>query len=473
MKPKRILWIVLPVFAALLLLASPVMAADNCPVDECMPWPEALTKMATIAAKNMSLGMLKTVAAGAWLLDKIAIYLFDLIVNGSIWTSIQEGILSALASFMPGVLEDLIGGTDGLFYIALMIAGVSMTIPFVQTRLVNPGQAILWAAILVVLFVSGTAGYDLIGGIEGLRVNIMERIATAGDGSDITAIVTGPMMARSGDLSLEFDLLLKLPQSFEDEYFLEPQGYKTVRTVFIEIADRYPGSTDTEMETDDSLETRRAQAIPGVVLALLSLVGGYAALIFALVYAFLMTASLGLIIFLFAALPMGFFEFGRNVVAGIFNKYMQIVILSIGVSIFVGIISQALSFIPTSGRTVGAALEYVALLIPVLGIQTMFLKWSFAAMMSSKEVFGQTMNAAFQAGRDYRRPGMLRQAGASTLRTLGTAAAWAGGGGGIAVSLASHAAAGLLAPSAPHGAQPRGDVFSEMQKGEFQGGIQS
>jgi len=464
---KRTILSVLMVILISLLLVSPVAAGgqqdDTCPVDECMAWPEALVKMFTIAMKNISLGMLKTVAAVAWLLDKAAVYIFDLIINGSIWAQLQEGILSSLAAFMPGVLEELIGGKDGLLYIALMLAGVSMTIPFVNTRLVNPGQAILWAVILMALFISGSAGYDLIGAVEGLRVGIMERIISAGGESDVTAIVTGPMMASSGDLAM--DPLFELPASFEDEYFLPPQGNKTVRIVFIETALGYDAVADADMETDASLEVRRERAVPGLVIALLSLVGGYSALIFALVFALLMTASLGLIIFLFAAMPMGLFEFGRTVVAGIFNKYIQIVTLSIGASIFVGIVSQALSMINTSAATVGQALEYAALLMPVIGIQHMFLKWAFQAMMSSKDVFGQTMRTVFDS-RGARMPGIIRQGSTAALRSLGTVAPFViPGVGGIAASVASHLAAGAMGSE-----QPRGDVFREMQKGEFRGG---
>ncbi len=461
-----LLALIVGLFIWLALPPSALAQADDCPVDLCIAWPEALSKMFAVALQNAKLDLMKAIASTVWLIDRMVLTLFDLLVQGDLWLRLQEGILSSLEAFMPGVLQDLIGGADGLLYIALMIAGVMMTIPFANTRLVNPGQAILWAAIVLTLFVGGSAGYDLIGAVEGLRTDIMERIIGAGgDADDVHVIVTGPMQASNGDLG--FEPLFALPEDFESEYFLPPQQYITVRTVFVELPLTHAGVADFQMETEASLQSRRDRAIPGVVLALLSLVGAYSACIFALVFALLMTASLGLIIFLFAALPMGLFEFGRTVVAGIFNKYLQIVTLSIGVAIFTGIVSYVLNTIPTTANTVSDALEYVALLMPVIGIQHMFLGWAWQAMMSSREIFSRTMSAVFATGG--LRPGLLRQGVATTMRTMGMVAPLAlPGVSGIAAGVASNILAGRLLPDAP--APPRGDVFAEMQK-NFGGGV--
>lgn len=465
---KEVIYSIAVALVLVAMAVSPALAAsqadEDCPVDECMPWTEALTKMGTVAMKNLSLGVLKTTAQVAWMLDKAALYIFDLVIHGEIWESLRGGVLDALASFMPDVLQDLIGGVDGLLYIALMIAGVSMTIPFVQNRLVNPGQAILWALVLLAVFGPGAMGYDLIGAVERLRVGMMERIISAGGEGDFDAIVTGPMQASGDDLALI--PLLALPESFESEYFLEPQGYQTVRTVFVEgsIPISFQAVSDVEIETDDSLEMRRNRAIPGVFIALLSLLGGYAALLFALIFALLMTASLALIIFLFAALPMGLFEFGRTVVAGIFDKYIQIVILSIGAAIFTAVVAQTISLIPTSAATIGDALKQVAILMPILGVEHMFVKWAYQAMMDSRSVFGRSMRAVFSSA-GTRPPGALQRGAASTLRTLGTAAAFTmGGPAGVAASLAANVAANVVTPGSRQ-TQGRGDVFREMQKG--------
>lgn len=476
---KRIWITAVFVVTAAVLATSPVLAAahqdETCPVDECMGWPEALTKMITVAVRNMNLGILKTVAQMAWLLDKMALFVFDLIVHGSIWDTLQEGVLSSLKSFMPDVLADLLGGEDGLLYVALMVAGITMTIPSLKNRLVDPGKAVLWAAVILGVFGPGAMGYDLIGAVEGLRVGVMERIINAGGEGDVAEIVTGPMMAREADRDMAGNPLLHLPEPFEDEYFLDPQGYATVRTVFIEGPMGYDAVTDMEIETDDSLAKRKERAIPGVFIALTSLVGGYAAFLFALIFALLMTGSLGLVIFLFAALPMGLFEFGRTVVAGIFDKYLQIVILSIGAAIFTGIVAMTVHVIPTTAATITDVLVQLAILMPILGIEHMFVKWSFEAMMDSRNVFRRTMRAAFSG--PSAPPGALQRGAASTLRTLGSAAAFTIPGlGGIAASLASNVAANSLSggggagPQSPQPQPERGDVFQEMQDMNNMGG---
>ena len=476
MKFRFLLWVTLLALVISALIVSPVFAAGDvpdCPVDECVSWPEAMVRMGVAAARSLGFGMVHTLTALIWLLDKVAMYIFDLIVNGGIWISIQDAMLSALSGFMPGVLGDLIGGEDGLFYLALMVAGVGMTIPFFKTRLVDPAHAVIWAVIILVLFVSGSAGYDVIGAVEGLRVEIMERIISSGNEADLNTIVTGPF--GGGNLSLNNDTLLHLPESFSETYFPPAQGHITIRSVFIEIPMGLDAVADFELETKASLDARRDLAFVGLSLAMLSLVGAYSAFLFALIFAFLVTASLGLIIFLFAALPMGFFEFGRTVVAGIFNKYMEIVILSIGASIFVSIVVLALDLVTTSSSDIKQILEGVALMLPVIGVQHMFLGWAFSAMMSSKDVFRNSMQASFAPRGGH--PGLLSQATSAGMRTLGTVAPFViPGAGGLVTSFMSNMVAGNMAAKQhvnAETAQARGDVFREMQKANSSGGTQA
>lgn len=474
MKSRPLYWITLLALVLTLLIPSPAFAAGDvpdCPVDECVSWPEAMVRMGVAAARNLGFGAIRILTSLIWLMDKVALYLFELIVNGGIWISVQDALLQALSSFMPGVLGDLIGGEDGLFYIALMIAGVGMTIPFFRTRMVDPAHAVIWAVILMVLFVSGSAGYDVIGALEGLRVEIMDRILAAGNDADLSTIVTGPF--GGGDLTLNNDTLLHLPEGFAEEYFPPAQSTITLRSVFIEIPLGLDAIADFDLETDESLDARRDLAFIALSLAMLSLVGAYSALLFALIFAFLVTASLGLIIFLFASLPMGFFEFGRTVVAGILNKYIEIFILSIGASIFVSIVVLAIDMVTTSSADIKQILEGVALLLPVIGVEHMFLGWAFTAMMSSKDVFRNSMQASFapRGGR----PGFISQATQAGLRTAGMVAPFMiPGAGGVATSFVSNMMAGNMAAKQSvnaETAQTRGDVFREMQKPDYQGGM--
>ena len=253
-KMKRFLLLTAVVLMMAFFITSPVKAANRyddgtCEVDVCMGWPEAVTAMVTVAVRNMGLGILKTVAGVAWLLDKAALFIFDLVVHGAIWKALRAGLLDSLAAFMPDVLTDLIGGPEGLLYIALLVAGISMTVPSLNSRLVNPGRAILWAAVVMAVFGSGALGYDLIGLVEELRSNTMERIINAGSEGDITSLVTGPMLANEDDILLTNKSLLELPDAFEDFYFLKPQGYLTVRTIFFEGPASYDAVADMGKRT--------------------------------------------------------------------------------------------------------------------------------------------------------------------------------------------------------------------------------
>ncbi|OQX64910.1 MAG: hypothetical protein B5M51_02260 [Anaerolinea sp. 4484_236] len=480
---KRFVIAFISVLAIAMMVTSPVAASpmrvsdhlgggDSCDgADMCISFAEALTLSFNASVKNMLLSIQKAVASVAWLLDKAALEIFYMTIYGDVWGSLRTGILGSFAAIMPNVLTGLLIGDKGLLYIALGIAGVSMTIPFANTRLVDPGQAILWTVMLIAIFGAGTMGYDLIGGIEEVRVGMMTKII-GGEygneggirGQDIRTIVTAPMLATVSETSLSTNSpLLQLPEEFEDEYFIGPQGYMTVRTVFFEGPASVDAVSDMKIETSASLETREAKATPGMVIALLSLLGGYVAFLFAIIFALLMTASLGLIIFLFASLPLGLFEFGKSVVAGIFDKYIQIVILSLGAAIFTAIVSASVNVISDVSLAtghIGDALKRVAVLMPILGVQHMFIKWAFESMMDSRNVFKRTMSTVFSSGKQP--PGMLRQRAAGVARTVGTAATLLVPGiGGIAFGMAANKTAGILEGQESGGIR-RGDVFRQI-----------
>ena len=478
---KRFAIVFISLLAIALLVTSPAAAAhaagggDSCEgADLCISFAEALTLSLHASLGNMGISIYKAIASVAWLLDRVALKIFELTVYGGVWDTLRTGILDSFAGIMPDILRGvLIGDGEGLLYIALMLAGISMTIPFANTRLVNPGQAVLWTVILLAVFGPSAMGYDLIGGIEKVRVGMMTKIIDGAYGNeggvrsqDLSALVTAPMLASASETALSpSDTLLQLPGEFESQYFIGPQGYMTVRTIFFEGPAGADAVSDMQVETEASIEERKARALPGTVIALLSLLGGYVALLFAITFALLMTASLGLIIFLFASLPLGLFEFGKSVVAGIFDKYIQIVILSLGVAIFTAVVAASVNVITDTSLTtghVGDALRRVAVLLPILGVQHMFIKWAFEAMMDSRKVFNRSMKTVFSSGKQP--PGMLRKATAGTLRTAGTVATLAMPGvAGIAVGLAANKAAGVVGGGQAQGSGVgRGDVFRQM-----------
>jgi hypothetical protein len=459
MNQTKVVSLTLILFIFTFVLVSSASAAGLSDCDDCIAWPEAFAKLLTIAVQNMSLSMVKTLSGIAWFFDKAAIFVFDLVVNEGLWGELRDSLLTNLSAFMPDVLEDLIGGSNGLLYVAIMLAGVTMTLPFLGTsKLVRLDQVILWGILVTTLFIGGSTGYDLIGAFEDLRMSMMEVIMTGRD-NRIESIVTGPMMADSGDMVLAD--AFKLPDDFEDEYFPPAQSYETVKIVLFEAG--LSAVAEAEMETDASLEHRKEMAAPGIAIALLSTIGGYVALIFALIFAMLTTAALGLIIFLMASLPMGFFEFGRTIMAGILQKYLQIVVLSLGSAIFVGLITHILGVL-NSVSSIATVLRYAAIMLPVVGVQHMFLRWAFEAMMSTKDVFGQTMQSVFSVRGASRPATMKTMVGAGLAAASSAALLGLPGGSGKVASIALNALSGAVSSRISGAQTPRGNVFAEMAK---------
>ena len=193
---------ILLVFLIITLVCVFPTSAQAAECENCVAWPEAFARLLTIAIQNLFLGALKTLVGVLWFFDKAAVYVFDLVIVDGLWDDLRTSLLSSLANLMPGILQNLVGGSSGLLYIAIMLAGITMTLPFLNaSRLVRLDQVILWTIVMITLFISGTAGYDLIGAFENLRTSMMQTVMSGQD-NDIHAMVTKPMLAGSGDLEL-------------------------------------------------------------------------------------------------------------------------------------------------------------------------------------------------------------------------------------------------------------------------------
>ncbi len=459
------------VVSILAAVVTPALAAGNtdCEVDLCLPFTEALVLSIKFFVRDRMIAFAKGVTKIIWLIDRIAAHAFELAIHENIWMGLLDGVVDTLRGMMPGVLKDLIGGGNGLLYVALMIAGITMTIPMasMQSRLVNPGQAILFAAIILVVFgggIAGNDGYDLIAALEQFRMTIIETVISAGDEGNPSAIFTNFFDAGRADLSL--DPLFVLPEGFEARYFPKPGEFITIRTVFIETPiNLNTGIADFQMESEASMAHRESLAPLGVAVAMMSLTGGVVALLIALTFAFLATAALGLIVFFFAALPMGLFEFGKPILFRIFEAYLRVFVLSIGAAIFVGLIAAAAEQVGASDDF-GELVQMALFMVPFIGVLTAFVKWSFGTLLATGSIFQRSVAAVFAMDAS---PGLVRQAVGATLRTAGTMAPLAMPGvGGFAAGIASNLLAGRLAADTPDRPR-RGDVFAEMRKND--GGV--
>lgn len=315
----------------LLLLAAPLLLGAAPPRQE--PEPNALADWMAAQWNELIIEAMKALATLCWFLEKAAAGITRFLTNEDMWDLIITTTLGSLAGFMPDVLNNLVLGSSGMFYLALMLAGIFMIIPNVSTaRLVESSRVMVWGVILSSLFILGTMGYDLIGYAEDIRAYAAGAvIAEASGGDDLDSLVAVPMRATEGDLG---DYGFTLPEAFEAEFFPEPTEFEE-RTVFNLGGSFLTWEWRILVESQASQEYRRDQAETGLAIAGLTLVAGWALLLLGLIFATLTAAALVLIIFFVVALPLGFFEFGAGILAGIVKQYFYlfaVTLLAVGLA---------------------------------------------------------------------------------------------------------------------------------------------
>jgi len=311
---------------------------------------------------DMVVAVQKGFAEIVWFFARFALATYQQVSNGAI-VQIKEGFFETLAQLMPSILKDIVLGTNGLFYVALVLAGLLMIVPMVGYghRLVKPERVLIWGVLLSVLFILGTRGYDLIGYIEGLRVWMMNTVVKAGV-TELDFLVTEPMLAANNETELTLDF--SLPVEFEQTYY-PPRQTQTYRVV---IAGFGTDLKDVGVETEGSRQIRLDAAASGTVMAAYAAVGAYIIFLFALLRALLDLAAMITILFFFAGLPLGFFEFGSQVLGDTLMRYVQLVVLSLAMAIFIALSGSILARI-RPGRDlaqIGIALVFMLVFILLL-----------------------------------------------------------------------------------------------------------
>ena len=392
-------------------LATPVRAAapgdepDYCSggggtgidLSRCYSTSELIEYLMRWGITELGTGAAHSFDAAIWLLDRLCAGFFDLTVNSPILLDVKDGFLGAIAALMPNILRQMVIGPTGLFYIAVALSGILMTIPLwtENSKLVRPERAIAWGVVLAALFIGGGGmGYDLVNGIETLRSEIIQQVMNGT--VNATSVVTAPMSA--GSVSINSDTAWSLPNNFDAQYF--PEAERQVVTVYIfePGVPLFGGSTgNTKVETDESMQARQLAAGQSLIWALISIVGAVMLLLAALTFALLSVAAMLLILFLFAALPLGFFEFGTTILTTIIGKYLNVVMLSLAMAIFMRWVTDGLSFIGGLSDIVGA-IQYLLILVIMIYALSIISGSAFRLLTESGQVFGQSMQAIFGAG---------------------------------------------------------------------------
>jgi hypothetical protein len=407
--------------------------------DRCIGVGEALGNLLDGFAMGVSLGMLKGMTQVAWLLDRGAAFIFSKSVIDNTWIlNIRSEMLQQFAAIMPGLLRDIVLGNNGILYMAVALAGVLMTLPMLGAgeRLVKIDRVLSWGVILIALFISGTFGYDLIGGIENLRQGIMNRIVS-GTHLPTDKLILQPMRAGAGDLGFNDGNLMALPPGFESLYFPESEKME----ISIQAIESGVTFGNAWIETEQSRQSRPSKAWQGLFYAGISVMGAYLMFIFSITYILLTFAALVLIVFLFASLPLGFFEFGNIFLMNILERYIQIVVFSFALAIFARWFSSGLGFV-MDVNTVENSFLWLVMLIILIVILHVFLNGSIKLLTQSAQTFGSNLGGLFGG------PGVGALAKNATRSTIGNLGGVIATGVGLAGLMAARPEAAILAGAA-------------------------
>ncbi len=447
--------------------AAPV--GESCAPPECVNVVDALLRGSRQMWIQAQISLAHATVRFIWWLARLGWRIFRSVVQDDLWRALREGLLRTLSGLMPEVLRDLVFGSRasaGLMYLALLLAGLALTVPMLAgaRRLARADQVILWGVILLTLFVSSTMGYDLIGAVEGLRVGMMQRILEAGGadtGRSVVSFITVPMRATVDEAEQGLDEWA-LPETFEMLYFPEPRT-QTVRVLWAE-SPLFDGAWEVEFETSDSQEERLSLARTAMMIAFLLFVPIYLLLVFVLVFGLLSMAALALIVFLTAALPLGFFEFGKIVLARLLQKYVEIVVLSLGAALFVSLVGRLVDSIAVSEGGLSEMVQGYVVMLPLAVVVSSFVPMAMNALTGSVGAMRASVRAAFlpmsASGAPGATGGLMREAAGAALGAMGVRMAMGASGPAGVVAGAAVGAAGRRAARRT----PRGDVFAQTAR---------
>jgi len=426
--------------------------------DRCWSFMQWLDNWGKGTASNIAVGLMKGVALVLWLFDRAAVFVFNKSLPDNGWLlDIRTQMLNLFASMMPSLINETAFGANGVMYVALSLSGLLMIVPVWGTgaRFVRAEKVMVWGVVLSLLFVAGSFGYDFIGAVEGFRQGMVSSVAL-GATLPVDKLVLQPMLAGDGDLGFGSSLLT-LPSVFDSAYFPAPQ------TTEVTIAEGGAlGLGNANVELPEDLQRRWDVAGSGVFYAFISAMGGWLLLVSGFAYIVLSFAALMLVVFLFAALPLGFFDVGGLVLSNILSRYFQIIVQSLGLAFFLRWLSSGLGYI-VEVNTVSNALIWGVVLAVMILIAHVFLNGAVRILLDSGKVFNSVVSSA---GANFGGPSVTGRATAAVRQgassAFGAAASTAG--------LVSGAAMMMGRPEVAMAAQMVGAGAQSLSSATGQGG---
>jgi hypothetical protein len=393
---KRRMLVALLLLAAFLPLraeAAAAVSANYCaPVyvaERCISLFAYLDNVVMRLFVGLGVGLAQGVATLFWVWDRVAATVFEYTVSDPSWLeNVRLQMLRALGQVMPGLLRRMAFSPQGLMYIALALAGIFMIAPLAaaQQRFVRAERVLIWGALLSALFVSGSFGYDFIGALENFRQGIVREILS-GTHMPTDRLILQPMMAGSGDLAIAEANFTTLPPTFAAIYFPQAQMME------VTIAEGgFLGLGNALIEAPQQMNERVGKAWLGVFMALVSAFGAALLFLVGLTYVLLSFAALALIIFLMAALPLGFFEIGGAILWQIAGRYVNIFIQAVALAVFLRLLGDWLGFL-LDVNSVWRAILWLVVMVILLYIVSTFLNGALRQLMQTGGVVRSTAQA--------------------------------------------------------------------------------
>ena len=481
--PKKKVIFLFLVVAGLFFIVPLAYAAEGLAENYCFPvavngrcWGamQVIENYAMRFFNGAKIETMKIISTVIWLLDRAAAFVYSKSIPDNAWLlNIRSQMMGLFSGIMPNLLRQAAFGGNGLMYVALSLAGLLMMIPFwgMGARFVRTERVIIWGVLLMALFVGGTFGYDFIGAVEGFRQDMVEGIVgQGGDAMPLDRLLLQPMRAGDGDLG--FDEALTLPPVFESSYFPAPELSEVTISAGGGIGF---GLGNALVELAEDIEERASKAGWGVFYAFISLLGAWLLVVLGMAYIVLAFTALVLILFLFAALPLGFFEFGGMLLNDILMRYFKIVVQSLTLAIFMQWLSTGLGFI-VEVNTATNALLWAVIVVVMTIIAGTFLNGSIKLMLESGKVFS-SMGASFGGPSAMQRGGSVLKSGVGAAATVVAAGAALTGNiptaiaaGQISGLMRNHLGGGRVLQDPQKDYLSRGNVFVDNGAGEINSG---
>ncbi len=335
---------------------SPPSGSSSGQSENLVPFGEWVTNMLQSTAISLGVGSVYVIATVEWLLTRFALFVVQTVLGGDWSTQLVDTTLQQLQATMPQTLQSIMLGQNGLLYIALAIAGLTMVFPFLMRGSpVRIDRVFIWAALILALFAgSEAAGYNVISLFEHTRVAMLQTILGLGGQNPAGALqhlVLEPWRATQAETQL--DLRFRVPQGFKQAFFPEPEVERKKVAVFFDA-----WRSEWDLETPQSLERRRSGAFQALFWSSVGVYGVIVLGFVAVAFIALTLASLLLIVLFLATLPLALFSLGEALVLRVVHRWLGVVAMTIFLGVFLKITSRWVQNLSLAGSELTAVVTW-------------------------------------------------------------------------------------------------------------------